>query len=93
MAITWELKVTNVTGNRGDVTATRTDSESTLPARSYSMPNTPIGTPEAEQLILKTFQEWDDAAMKREKELSVVADRLKSSAEVSFEAFEAKKVK
>ncbi|RPJ25492.1 MAG: hypothetical protein EHM35_15500 [Planctomycetaceae bacterium] len=53
MAITWEIKITNVqvATKRANVTATRTDGASALPPQVYSFTEVPIGTP-AERLSL-----------------------------------------
>ena len=90
MAITWDFNITNVSisKGRGDITATRTDSESALPPRTYPMRNTPIETPEERAKALTTFKEWDTTAANNKAAIEVFLDSLEQSAKTNMESWE-----
>jgi len=90
MAITWEFNITNVDidKGRGDVRATRTDTESALAPRSYSMQKTPMATGPQKAKIISTIQEWDEAFVSNETVINTYLDGLEASAAATMAAWE-----
>lgn len=90
MAITWDIEITNVniTNGRGNVTAIRTDSSSTLEPRRYSMTNTPIQTAEQRLQVLATIKEWDIAASEKLSSIDSFLSDLEQSAVANLNAWE-----
>lgn len=90
MAITWDVKITNVNvqSKRADVIATRTDSASALPPQVYSMQNTPIGTAAERLLVLNTIKEWTTAARTKVDAANAVVLTMEQDAKVNLEAWE-----
>ena len=90
MAITWNIDISNVDINhgRGDVTATRTDSESALPPRTYSMRKTPMATGPERALILSTIKAWDESAVSNKTTLDTFLDGLEATAASNLGAWE-----
>ena len=90
MAITWDLQITNVslTDGRGNVTATRTDSESALAPRVYPMSNTPMATAAERAKILATFKEWETTAATELSNIQTFLDTLEQTAKTNVEAWE-----
>jgi len=90
MAISWDVKISNVNlaSKRGDVTAVRTDSESALQPRSYSLPNTPLETSQQRLKVLDTIKEWDDAFIAKETAANVFIDTLETTAKTNLENWE-----
>ena len=90
MAITWDVKISNINLNngRGDVTATRTDSESALAPRVHMMSNTPLGTAAQRTLALNTIKEWDESIVTNKANVETFLDSLEQSAKTNLETWE-----
>ena len=90
MAITWDIQISNVnlTNGRGDITATRTDSESALAPRVHRMTNTPISTAADRVLALNTIKEWDTTASEKLTNVATFLDNLEQSAKTNLETWE-----
>ena len=90
MAITWDVSISNVNlqSKRGDVSATRTDSESALPPRHYSMRNTPLETSEDRIRVLDTIKEWDTKSANDKIAIEEFIDDLEQSGKTNLENWE-----
>ena len=90
MAITWDIQITNVnlSNGRGNITATRTDSESALAPRVHLMTNTPISTAAERALALNTIKEWDTTASDKLANVATFLDNLEQSAKTNLETWE-----
>ena len=90
MAVTWDIEISNVNlqSGRGTVRATRTDSESALEPRTYTLSNTPMQDSTARLKILNTIKEWDETAVSNAAAIESFIDGLEQSAKVNLEAWE-----
>jgi hypothetical protein len=91
MSISWEIQITNVniTTQRGDVTATRTDSESALPPQVYQFNNTPIGTGPDRVLLLNTIKSEVEKKALHDASIEAVITDLEQTGKSQLEAWEA----
>ena len=90
MAISWDVEISNVNlaSKRGDVTVVRTNDQSALEPRRYSLPNTPLETPQQRLKVLDTIKEWDDAFVAKEAAANVFIDTLETTAKTNLENWE-----
>lgn len=90
MAITWEVEITNVNleSRRGNVRATRTDTESALAPQVYSMDNTPLDTAADRTLVLDTIKEWVETRTAKDAAVVVFIDNLEQVGMTNLEAWE-----
>ena len=67
MAISWDTQITNVnvTAQRGDVTFTRNDTESSLPSFSVSYQQTSLATGDRIPLLDSVWAAWQKELTKR----------------------------
>jgi len=91
MAISWDIQITNVnvTTQRGDVTATRTDSESALAPQVYQFNNTPIGTGPDRVLLLNTIKQKVEERATHDASVDAVITDLEQTGKSQLEAWEA----
>ena len=90
MAITWDVQISNVNliSKRGTVTATRTDSESALEPRTYTMSNTTLETPADRLLVLNTLKEWETTETDKIASVETFLDTLVQTAKTNLETWE-----
>lgn len=90
MAINWEIKITDVdlTAKRADVTATRTDTESTTEPKVYRLENTPLETAQDRQLVLATIKGWVEQDAIRDSGAKQFIANLEQEAKAHLETWE-----
>jgi len=90
VAITWDVTITsvNLQSKRATVSATRTDSESALPSRAYTLANHPLETQADRTQTLDTIKEWDEQAVTKEVEAAAFIDNLEQLGKANLETWE-----
>lgn len=90
MAINWDIKITdvNMTTKRAMVTATRTDTESSLSPQTYSFHNTPIGTSQERVSLLNTIKHIVEEDAADQTAIDAVVADLERDGKSSLEAWE-----
>lgn len=91
MAISWDIQITsvNVVSKRGDITATRTDSESALQPQTYSFMQTPIGTAQERTLLLNSIKAEVEKTASHNAAVDAVITDLEQTGKSALEAWEA----
>lgn len=90
MAISWEIEITNVNleSKRGNVIATRTDTESALEPQVYTMTNTPLETAEDRTLVLNTIKDWVVARADNDAAIEAFIDNLEQMGMANLNTWE-----
>jgi hypothetical protein len=91
MAITWDIQINNVNvaNKRADVTAVRTDSESSLPPQSWTLTNTPSGTSAERTALLNTIKQKVEERATQDAAIDAVVTDLEQTGISALEAWEA----
>jgi alkylhydroperoxidase family enzyme len=90
MAITWEVKITNVNldSNRATVTATRTDDGSSEDPQVYSFNNVPLETGPERAAILASIKAKCEERAAKATAISTWVDTLETTGMTELEAWE-----
>ena len=90
MAISWDIKLTNVNtqSKRADVTATRTDDQSTIIEPPYSFTQVILETPAQRSAFLDTVWNKHLAWLAKQTEIETFIDNLEQQGKANLEARE-----
>jgi hypothetical protein len=90
MAITWDIQISNVdvARRRGDVTATRTDSESSLPTEVYAFTAVPLETPQQRLALLNTIKARVVERAEHDASVEAIVTDLEDQGKTALEAWE-----
>ena len=91
MAITWDIKISNVStaSKRATVTFTRTDTESTLAPQTYSFQNTYIETPAQRTALMDTVKNEVLARETKDTDIAALVTNLEQAGIAALETWEA----
>ena len=91
MSISWDISIANVNvqSGRANVTATRTDSESSLPSQVYSFNDTPIKTTQERALLLATIKAEVEKQVIKDAQIAAIITDLEQSGKSNLEDWEA----
>ena len=90
MSINWDIQITNVNveSGRGNVTATRTDSESSLPPEVYRYNNTPIKETADRVKLLNSIKQNVEERKAHNAQVDDIITDLEQSGKVHLEDWE-----